>query len=269
MILLPQEPTYDEVASALSLYLALSPSQQVSVACPTPMRVEFNRLVGVDKVVAEPGNKNMVIKLMDYDAQSIDKISYDINPDGHMELTITPKAELEAPQKDQVIVAYRGVSSDMVVLVGGEQLQDFPDMANTDLAAAQVVHVGIHEVTGIKNVVSFAQAGTAVSEVVALLLSEEENLIDADIATNLLSGMNASESFANQAVRAETFTIAATLMKKGGKYLPQDKITRERFPMGSIPGEAPQFQGNFPKPNPFKAPKAWMENPKILKGTSV
>ena len=56
LIVLPQSPDLDTVAAGLSIYLALSSyGKTSSVFCPSDMLVEFNRLVGVDKVSRELG----------------------------------------------------------------------------------------------------------------------------------------------------------------------------------------------------------------------
>src|SRR3989344_3035726 len=48
-VLLPQNPSYDSVASGLALKLSLeSLGKSVAAACPDSMTVEFNPLVGVD-----------------------------------------------------------------------------------------------------------------------------------------------------------------------------------------------------------------------------
>ena len=78
LILLPNKPYFDQVAAGLSLYLSLSDKKEVTISCPSPMMVGFNRLVGVNKIVAEIGNKNLTIRFAGYDADSIEKVSYDI-----------------------------------------------------------------------------------------------------------------------------------------------------------------------------------------------
>ena len=61
-ILIPQNPNQDAVAAGLALYLSLKgDGKNAYIACPSPMRVEFSRLVGVDKVVSKIGNRNLVV----------------------------------------------------------------------------------------------------------------------------------------------------------------------------------------------------------------
>src|SRR3989344_5373161 len=78
LILLPKNPTFDQVAAALSLYLAIEGKKDVTISCPTQMRVEYNRLVGINKISDEVGSKNLVLKFSDYPAENIERVSYDI-----------------------------------------------------------------------------------------------------------------------------------------------------------------------------------------------
>ena len=52
LIMLPSEASFDQVASGLALYLALltEEGKEINVYAPSPMVVEFNRLVGVNKI---------------------------------------------------------------------------------------------------------------------------------------------------------------------------------------------------------------------------
>src|SRR5689334_79210 len=78
LIILPTKPYFDQVAAGLSLYLALRDKKDATITCPSPMTVGFNRLIGVQKIVSEIGNKNLTIKFAGYDATNIEKVSYDI-----------------------------------------------------------------------------------------------------------------------------------------------------------------------------------------------
>ncbi|MEK7111768.1 MAG: hypothetical protein AAB875_00410, partial [Patescibacteria group bacterium] len=78
LILLPTKPYFDQVAAGLALYLALRETKETIIASPSPMLVEFNRLVGVNKVTLELGNKNLSIRFSNYRANDIEKVSYDI-----------------------------------------------------------------------------------------------------------------------------------------------------------------------------------------------
>jgi len=57
LVLLPTNPNFDQVAAALALYLAFANTSKIEIACPSPMVVEFNRLVGVDRIKTNIDNK--------------------------------------------------------------------------------------------------------------------------------------------------------------------------------------------------------------------
>jgi len=259
LILLPEKPNFDQVASGLSLFLALGQEQgkEVNVFCSTQMVVEFNRLVGVNKIKNELGNKNLGISFSNYNPQGIEKVSWDID-NGEFKLTIVPKPNVIPPTEDQVHVSYAGVATDLVILVGGTNDDSFPALKTGELVNAKLVHVGISELrlTG-KTVSSLATAGSCVSEVVSNLIKKSGYEINADIATDLLMGIEeGTGGFAGSGVSADTFGMIADLMRAGGKRLSQGQVEAKDYPVGAIPGAAGQV------------PSSWTE-PKIFKGTSV
>ena len=66
LILLPTNPDFDQVAAGLSLYLSLMGGKNIQISVSSPVTVEFNRLVAVNKIATELGNKNLVISFYDY-----------------------------------------------------------------------------------------------------------------------------------------------------------------------------------------------------------
>lgn len=266
VIILPVNPELDQVASGLSLYLALRDKKDVNISCPTPMVVEFNRLVGVNKVSPDLGNKNLSLKFNDYQASDIERVSYDIE-DGQFKLTVIPKPGLSSPKKEQVEFSYSGVSGDTIILVGGESQDSFPALASKDILSAKVIHVGIRALPSTeRSVLSFARPGSSISEVVYPLISEIGANTDSDMATNLLAGIeDASKNFTGELVTAETFEIIAHLLRAGGTR--PVRATPEEFPTGVpansfFPGQESEDKQDQGTPND------WLE-PKVFKGTSV
>lgn len=261
LVLLPSKPYFDQVAAALSFYLAIKDKKEAAIVCPSPMIVEFNRLVGVNKISTEAGNKNLVLRFAGYKASDIEKVSYDVE-NGEFRLTVVPKAGFTTPKKEQVDLSYSGISADTVVLIGGGNETHFPSLTQ-ELAGAKIVHIGTRALAGEGAVLSFARPASSVSELVAHLLEEAGLSIDADIATNLLMGLEeGSREFKGQDVTAETFETIAKLLRAGGRRTSQ-RPDRSAFPAGAIPGEV--FQEPEKKEEP---PKDWLE-PKVYKGTSV
>lgn len=276
LILLSQTAEFDDVAAGLSLFLALG-QKNVSIASPTPMRVEFNRLVGVNKITTELGSKNLVVSFVGYPAKSIEKVSYDVEND-QFKLTVIPKEGFESPTKEQVQLARSGVSAETIILIGGTNENHFPALTSKETQGAKLIHIGMRDISlGNRQVISLAQPGSSVSEVVYRLLTENSYQIDNDIATNLLMGIEeGSKAFSVPEVNADTFVAASELMRAGGRRVPKQEP--RQYPAGAIPGQMPRRtvpltprQGRTqsgPAGQVAPAPQSWLE-PKIYKGTSV
>ncbi|HKB88200.1 MAG TPA: hypothetical protein VKC53_00980 [Patescibacteria group bacterium] len=238
LVLLPTKPYFDQVAAGLSLYLSIHETKNVTISCPTPMMVGVNRIIGANKITTELGNKNLTIKFKDYDANNIEKVSYDI-VNGEFNLTVVPKAGFTAPQKEQMDLNFSGVSADLIILVGGGNSSHFPILESTELSSAKIAHIGNRALSLNRDVMSFALPGATTSELVANLIKENNMPIDADIATNLVFGIEeGSESFMSSEVTPGTFETFAWLMRSGGQRLPKTNLVSTAFPPGSIPTQS-------------------------------
>ena len=264
LILLPTKPFFDQVAAGLSLYLSLRDKKDASISCPSSMVVEFNRLVGVNKITQELGDKNLVVKLVDYPAENIERVSYDIDG-SEFRLTVIPKPGFPSPKKEQASLGYSGVSADTVILIGGANKSHFPAVdSSKELAGAKIIHIGTRalSVTSEASIMSFARPASSCSEIVADLIKKSGYTLDVDVATNLLAGIEeGSNKFSNSEVVANTFQTVADLMRVGGARKQKLSNQREPFPPGSIPGEKVVEEKK-------EAPKDWLE-PKIYKGSSI
>lgn len=279
VVLLPTRPYFDQVAAGLSLYLSLKDKKDVQVYSPSPMTVGFNRLVGVNKVVKELGNKNLVLRFSNYPADNIERVSYDIE-DGQFKLTVIPKPGISSPKKEEVNFSYSGVSADTAILVGGAAKEHFPALDNKDMVGVKLVHLGTRELASPSeiSIMSFARPASSVSEIVTSLLKDNGFEINHDIATNLIMGIEeGSKNFSSDEVTAETFELFAYLLRKGGKRAVSLKMPkRSQFPKGAIPGQFPVRQ-KVPVPvvkrEPQReeskdVPKDWT-GPKIYKGDTI
>ncbi len=261
LILLSDKPSFDQVAAALSLYLSLGGIKEAVVSSSKPMTVEFNRLVGVDKITQELGNKNLTIKFRNYPAENIERVSADVEGN-EFKLTVIPKTGLTSPQSKQVELSSSGVASDLVILVGGNNDSDFSSLNTEDLSGAKIIHVGIKQLLASPNkqIMSFTLQVSSLSELVATLIKESNLNLDGDSATNLIAGIEeGSNNLTGQGVTADTFEVFAHLLRSGGVRQQKGGLKKE-YPQGSIP--------TAPQPAPQSTPKDWFE-PKIYKGTSV
>jgi hypothetical protein len=288
LILLPTNPDFDQVASGLSLYLSLIGGKNIQIAASSPVTVEFNRLVGVNKIATELGNKNLVISLYDYKAEDIERVSYDIE-NGQFRLTVIPKPGVAAPPREQVKLTYTGVSADLIILVGGTSEKYFPAIFSKDLVDAKLIHVGNRSLDSdpARGIISFVTPAPSLSEVVFSLINEFNLTMDPDIATNLLMGIEqATDNFRSPETNAQTFEMVAALMRAGGRRFAKVGLESSAFPPGSIPGQMPASQiqskqgvtlpqeegaqqTEVVENQPVEKPPADWLQPKIYKGTSL
>lgn len=296
LILLPIKPYFDQVAAGLSLYLSLKDlpageagKKEVAISASSPMMVGFNRIIGINKIVTEVGNKNLTIKFAGYDAGNIEKVSYDIE-NGEFRLTVVPKIGFNSPTKEQLDLSYAGVASDLVILIGGANDTHFPLLASEDVIGAKIVHIGTRVMASSKEVMSFAKPGSSTSELIANLIRENGFSIDADTATNLVMGIEeGSNNFGNSEVTPETFETFAHLLRSGGVRSLKTKLSPTSFPAGSIPTQpfsaalqpkqdarqvmqqietvSPDTEGTPEIEQDINAPDDWLQ-PKVYKGAS-
>lgn len=265
LILIPSKPYFDQVAASLALKLSLG-KKQVEVVSSTQMLVQFNQLVGVNKIVSEIGNKNLNISFSGYKANDIERISYDIENE-EFRLSIVPKPGVMPPKKEQVRLEFSGVSVDLIVLIGGRNESHFPFLSNESLKTVKIVHIGTRALATQKytQTMSFARPASCVSEIVATLIKESDLILDVDIATNLLMGIEeGSNRFSNSEVSAETFQCVSDLMRVGGKRMGNTakQASPPQISNRVEPDEPPQA------PKVQEPPKEWL-TPKIYKGSTV
>lgn len=281
LIVLPVRFNFDQVAGALSLYISSVMSEkEASIYCPTPMTVGVNRLVGVQRIKTEIGNKNLALTFRNYDAGNIEKVSYDI-VDGEFKLTVVPKVGFPAPKGENIESTYSGISADLVILVGGVNDEDFPILSLPELSNVKIAYIGNRQFNSSKQVLSFATIGSSVSEVVTNLIKNNNLPIDPDIATNLVMGIEAgSSNFTTNETSPDTFEIFAYLLRQGGVRRPK---VAETFPVGAIPSasaparssdakamedEAIDKDGTMETVDASNPPADWLAEPKVYKGSS-
>lgn len=257
VILMPENPSLDTVAGATSLMLALQEAgKETTIAAPSPMIVEFNRLVGVQKVTDSIDNKNLTISFEEYDATSVERVSYNIE-NGKFMLVISPKAGTTPPNKDQVIVGYRGVAGELVIVVGAASRDSLGKFAKNEELFNQNTRVAV---VGNAPVQNFTQnlelinpQASSISEVVHDILESASLNVTPDIATNLFMGLRAGSDNFQKGITAETFTRASRLLSSGARLEPVTVVNPS-------PSPTPVVQNT---------PAEWTQEPRVYKGTTL
>lgn len=273
LVVLPKNPYFDQVAAATSLYLGLKNNKITSIYSPNPMLVEFNRLVGVNDVKTSLGANNLVIRFADYNLDNVLKVSCDVESK-EMRILVYMQPGAEPPKFDQIVPEYESVVPDAVLLIGGANDSHFPILAQNELAASKILHIGITPLTlSVRSVEeSYSRQSSSISEVVFKFLKEMKISLSPDISTNLFAGISDStRNFTSQSTSSDTFKVAAELLELGAR--------RERAysqPPQQVQGQQPQQVQNPQTINPNSSlngasetpPREWMREPKIYKGGS-
>ena len=219
LICIHPQSTYDAVAAALAWKLAWEQSgKSVSVVCPAPMRAEYSRLAGIDQVVTEAGNRDLVMSFP-FDENIVDKVSYNVNEaSGQFELIISPKNGFSS--LDPAVIQYRqsGLAADMIVLFGYHAFAELGELYTKEKYVFD--HAFTVAVTQ-SNIPKFAKFHVALqpenlsySEWAYYILSQLQigNLSES-IATNLLQGIEYATDRLVAVANPRTFETVAQLMR--------------------------------------------------------
>ncbi|HUW24498.1 MAG TPA: hypothetical protein VMW04_02610 [Patescibacteria group bacterium] len=284
LILLPAKPSFDQVAAGLSLSLALEEmAKNVSVVCSTAMTVEFNHLVGVNRIAGEAQGTDLIISL-NYPADQVEKVSYN-DDNNRPNVIIQPKVGAPALKGNQVGFAYAGAGADLIMTLGIKDLNQLQSLGfnlndsflvNID---ADPQNVGF----GHLNIVDLEAA--ALSEVALGLVVGLGLKVSVDIAQNVLSGIwRRTRGLTAPQTGANTYEAVAIALRSGAQkpleetapfkreaiFTPKAKSEgREGAPATPTfvkPQEEKKASEEKPQP-PSKPPADWFE-PKIFKGTN-
>lgn len=223
LIVTAKDPAIDSVAACLALSQALSQSGKITtVACPTPLTVEFSNLFGVDKVESKIGNKNLVISL-DYSEGSIEKVSYNVEND-KFNLIIQPKPGFPLFSQDKVAFTQSGVNADLLIVIGTADLSNLePLFADDKEILEKIPLVNIDNHLGNRNfgkVNLVDQNAPSSSQLVMQLITGLNLSLDSDGASNILTGLeSATNNFQEGNITAETFEAAALCLRYGARKL--------------------------------------------------
>lgn len=223
LILLRSQPTFDQVSSALSLYLTLqSLKKEVDIACPEPMRVEFGNLVGVEQVKNEIGNHILRITF-DYSEESVENVNYEEDKEnGKFHLLIRPQRGHRPLDPTTVEYSNVGVDAEAIIMIGVSdysQLTPFYEQEENAFTQAHTISINKNPASIAAVNLDMGEKGT-MCELMYKMLAQLGWEVSADVASNLLAGIElTTDSFRHYAVNAETFAAVAELMRAGGRRM--------------------------------------------------
>lgn len=275
LIALPGQPSFDQVASALSLFLSLQSSgKTIYITCPTPMTVEYNHLVGIDKITDKIQGSDLIISF-DYPADQIEKVSYN-DDNGKPNLIIQVKNNAPRLNEKQARFSYAGVEVDLVIAVG---IRDLKQISSISALPPNLINIGIDPNTFFPDSLNVIDPeASSFSEIALGVISGLGLPLDQDTVQNILSGIWVkTNGLTNPKVSADTYEAVAICLRLGAQR-PQTtpKKAEEVSPSRRIDENKPGKQStyslkNVPTPqsnlqeNP---PSDWFE-PKIFKGSNV
>lgn len=225
LIALSRNSSFDGLASGLSLYLALTANgKRVNIVSTSPMLVEFNQLVGVDKVGSNlsNGGRNLIVSFP-YQEGSIEKVSYNIENDT-FNLVIEPREGYPLVTPDKLSYSFGGGSYDLVIVVDADSLNDLGEIYSQNqnlFSQKQVINIDNSPSNQRYGKINLIDPNLAtISEMVTNFLSAWGLRMDPDIATNLLAGITVgSANFTSPTSTVATFEAAAICMRNGARKL--------------------------------------------------
>lgn len=215
-----RNPGIDEMAGALSLYLALSGAgKKMTVICSTEPIVKVSSLVGINKVKRSfaGGTSGDLTVTFPYKEGEIEKISYTLEEG---KLNILVKAGENGLSFNEKDVKYKreGTAPGLVFVVGTPRISDLGTAFDMEtLKDSKVINIDYKpDNQGFGDVPLLGKNSSSVCELVASFISSLDLNMDVDIASNLMAGIiAATDNFQNPKTSSLSFETAAILMKKG------------------------------------------------------
>lgn len=283
IIALGQNPRYDQIASALALSLSFEQvGKSVSVVCPSPMTVEFNNLVGVDRISSKIKGTDLVVTF-NYSMEDVEKISYN-DDNGKLNLVLQPKTGAPSINEKAVNFSYAGIGADLIFTVGLKNIGQLDSLGLGSISPETVVNIDNRsDNTNFAQINIIDADSSSLSEMVLGLIEGLRLPVDADTAQNLLNGIwRETNGLKKSEIGADTYEAVASCLRLGAQK-PIDQPSRPQESFRPKPSQAWPRQRNIPQPmarvekkvvdmgeeqpqikNP---PSDWFE-PKIYKGSS-
>ncbi len=249
-----QNPSVDQMAGALSIYLTLqNAGKKVTIVSASEPIVEISNLVGIDRVkTTYSSDTGDLVVSFPYNEGEIEKVSYTMDDNF---LNIVVKAGENGLTFNEADVKYtRGATAPgMLFVIGTESMSDLNSIFSAELLeGVTTVNIDNHaENQGFGDIVLVSPRFSSLSEQVADLLLTLGYEMDVDISQNLMSGIiQATNNFQNPNTTYLAFEIAAILMKKGAVRQISPKPSQDR---GQFQSNRPQV--NQPRPQQQNQPR--------------
>ncbi|MBU2577323.1 hypothetical protein KKA69_00660 [Patescibacteria group bacterium] len=267
IVALPKSPYFDQVAAALALAVSLEESgKNVSVLCPTPMTVEYNHLVGVNKITNKVQGRDLLITF-NYSAEDIEKVSY--NDDNNKpNILVQPKSGSSPLSPEAVSYSYSGTGADLIITIGLKNANQL-NFAGLNPGENFIMNFDIDPANSQFGQVNIIDSEAASYSEAALAMITGSGLSFAvDSAQNVISGIWAgTQGLSSSRVQADTFEAISICLRTGAQK-PAGNIERKEL-QGQKASLKEENQDKDKKEEKSENPPAdWFE-PKIFKGTDL
>ena len=249
LISLPEKPTFDQLAAALALYLALKQSgKQASIVCSGDLKVAQASLFGIGDIQKElpqtsSGNFTLILEgvVGEHGKIPSEKLDYHVEGrDLHLVFNV-PQGQKFEPVN--ISHRYDKTNFDLVIFVGVSNLDLLGAVYTQNLQSfAEAIKVNIdlsdqNNLFGQINIVD--PLSSSVSEMVSQIIQGLGLPEDSDIASNLIAGIYDATDGLSMNVSADTFLSLGQQMQMGGK-LPHAQSGG--FDLSALPMQAPAAQ---------------------------
>ncbi len=217
-----KNPTVDDMAAALGLYIALqNANKKVLVASPTDPIVEFSSLVGVNKITktlsGTGGGSGDLTVSFPYVEGEIEKVSY-TTEEGYLNIIVKASQQgLSFSEQDVRFQRGGGEKLDAVFVIGAAYLSEVESVFDTQDLDIKIINVDKRATNeGYGDIVDVILQLSSVSEEVARLVLSMGIQMDQDAAQNFMTGISdATKNFQSPQTSSLAFEVAGNLMKKG------------------------------------------------------
>lgn len=265
LVLLPQNPGPDSIASALSLAISLDNANKKSlIACATPLDFSQFPLRQADRITQKIGNKNLVISLKIDNRDSVDKVSYNLDELNKVfNLVITPKKGASPLNSDAVSFSLAGARADLIFTVGASGFDDLGSLYAAEPALfteTPTVAINRLEPRPFATYHLNQSDSSSIAESMPSILESLGLPLHPDSATNLLAAIDVvTDKLQLPHTTASTFEVVAKLIRAGG--------VRIMIGINSTsPISSPEPNAGLSQTPPI--PQDWLQ-PKILKVPST
>jgi hypothetical protein len=264
LVLLPPEPDELLVSSGLGLFLSLKKmGKKAQIGCSNLNKTSLSQPLDLTPIKSSIGNQNLVINFK-FQEENLDKVDYDIDPQGNFQLMIKPKTGSPPPDTQNITYTYSGATADLVVVLGINSLEELGKLYSDEKQFLdQATIVSFNKSSRPANFATHSfhtNSASSIAEMVAFVMLNTNITPTKEASNYLLKDIYSTTNNLNTPrITAHTFEIIAYLMRNGAR----PPIN----PVSSAPA-APIFDRptSLRKIPPAPIPTEWTK-PKIFRST--